>query len=1026
MGDWGDRQALRDVSKPSFSSSRDFVKPSKRLKRTVKIFPPWDLLRGRCVFKHRSDLKVEASQAALSHFAPNCATFSRAREIPIPGVKNPPRPLRDIANPEGIPEELGKLSSKSLKRLRDDTTMANLSADMSWDIAEDGRGFTLEHPGNSIARSLKSWRRLSARPDVHEIEYHTCRFAGSKRRKFQVLITNRPEFRNWIGLTCEGHICQRTQEAHQRWRPAVSCGKVIQFQTGDEREYPIGFCEAYARAAQEILEKEAGNEPSFLEVFSGPNAPLSHSIGRTTGAPVPGGRLNTGEKGEKSEFQRLKQLALEIDPEPKGIFRYGGSEPPPLGDKVTKEEPYNRLVAIQAAKQPGYGKRIQLIPDGLKDPCKHLEEAMKLEHPFDHDTVLKTDHSKSLESMSGLEELEIQRRLKTLGEWKLLASTSAVQEKQKAHELFASECAKRLGRKPRTALMEILGKRYHIEDRDVPKLCLTGMPIVGETLSSPFFLPYDVPASMTISELLKSAKQRATKILGRVKMMGDAGGQKLCDSIWAKTMKEVDKGTMAGPFSRQELERRHGPFINIVPSFGLEQGEGKYRRIDDHSASNNNHASHRKQKIQMAMADYLMVMISSAAKIFKQGLVIGTEDMAGAYRQVPLPDSQVRIAITAVYHWESGQARLFEIYGQPFGAAAAVPNFYRLAEWACRLCTRGYNLLIDHFFDDYFVVLRPKEADSTMFCVRETFALLGLTLDPEKSQPPAEIAWVLGVAFNTRSLQEQRVLLVEPKPSRIQNLCFMIDNVLKSGNLSPSLAASLLGKFGFLCSTMFGKVGRCCTGALRNRQYSSEDHQNLTSDIKTCLNLMKLFVQEAPARALKIENQDPPIILYTDASDVPERGDCRWVVGGVLFDATHSPHLEYFSWVVPQEVILNWIPKTSYMGQLEILACPVAISTWRSRLSGRRVLLFVDNDSAASNLVRGYSPKTDSSALVGQFWLLASQTKTEVYIDRVESKSNLSDGPSRLDFELVSHLGATKVPPNSSFLSHPFQWFVKR
>ena len=351
---------------------------------------------------------------------------------------------------------------------------------------------------------------------------------------------------------------------------------------------------------------------------------------------------------------------------------------------------------------------------------------------------------------------------------------------------------------------------------------------------------------------------------------------------------------------------------------------------------------------------------------------------------------------------------------------------YRLAEWACRLCTRGYNLLIDHFFDDYFVVLRPKEADSTMFCVRETFALLGLTLDPEKSQPPAEIAWVLGVAFNTRSLQEQRVLLVEPKPSRIQNLCFMIDNVLKSGNLSPSLAASLLGKFGFLCSTMFGKVGRCCTGALRNRQYSSEDHQNLTSDIKTCLNLMKLFVQEAPARALKIENQDPPIILYTDASDVPERGDCRWVVGGVLFDATHSPHLEYFSWVVPQEVILNWIPKTSYMGQLEILACPVAISTWRSRLSGRRVLLFVDNDSAASNLVRGYSPKTDSSALVGQFWLLASQTKTEVYIDRVESKSNLSDGPSRLDFELVSHLGATKVPPNSSFLSHPFQWFVKR
>ena len=400
--------------------------------------------------------------------------------------------------------------------------------------------------------------------------------------------------------------------------------------------------------------------------------------------------------------------------------------------------------------------------------------------------------------------------------------------------------------------------------------------------------------------------------------------------------------------------------------------------------------------------------------------------MAGAYRQVPLPDSQVRIAVTAVYHWESGEVKLFEIYGQPFGAAAAVPNFYRLAEWACRLCIRGYQLLIDHFFDDYFVVLRPQEAESTMFCVKETFALLGLTLDPEKSQTPSDVAWVLGVAFNTKSLQEQRILPVEPKPSRVKNLCFMIDNVLSSGHLSSSLAASILGKFGFLCSTMYGKVGRCCTGALRNRQYSLEDNQELTPEIRTCLNLMKIFIKDAPSRTLKLDNEDPPIILYTDASDVPERGLNRWVVGGVLYDPLSSPHLEFFSWVVPAPVVHNWIPKTSYMGQLEILACPVAISTWHSRLSQRRVLLFVDNDSAASNLVRGYSPKTDSSALVGQFWLLAAQAKTEVYIDRVESKSNLSDGPSRLDLELVHHLGALEVSPNSNFLSHPFPWFVKR
>ena len=938
-------------------------------------------------------------------------------------MKNPPKPLRDSEHPEGIPEEMAKLSGKGLKRLRDDTAMADLAAEECWEVAETDRGFTLEHPGNSIARSLRSWKRLTARRDVHVIEYHTCRFGGSKRRKFQVLITNRAEFRRWIGLTCEGPLCQRTGEPHQRWRPTVSCGKVVQFQTGDEREYPAGFCEAYSLAVQEILLKTDAKEASFVEVFSGPNAPLSHAVGKATGATVPGGRLSSGEKGVKSELQHLKQLTREIcsgNPSGEPIKESSKS---PLSSAA---EPYNRLVAIQSAKQPGYGKRVQLIPDGLRDPGLHLEEAIKLDHPFDHDTVLKVDHGRSLEFMSHLEEKEVRSRLATLGQWKSLATSSEVQGRQQEHEALASTCAKKLGRKPRTALMEVLGVRYNIEDKDVPKLCLTGMPIVGKTLESPFFLPYDVPASMSITELLRSAKLRSTKVLGRVKLMGQAGGQALCDAIWAKTMKEVGKGTMAGPFTRAELEGRHGSFINIVPSFGLEQGEGKYRRIDDHSASNNNQASHRTQKIQMAMADYLMVMISAAAKKFHGGLLLATEDMAGAYRQVPLPDSQVRIAITAVYHWESGEAKLFEIYGQPFGAAAAVPNFYRLAEWACRLCTRGYNLLIDHFFDDYFTVLRPKEAESSMFCVRETFSLLGITLDPEKSQTPSDVALVLGVAFNTRSLQDQRILLVEPKPSRVKNLCFMVDKILESGQLSSSLAASLLGKFGFLCSTMYGKVGRCCTGALRNRQYSMEDHVNLTPDIKTCLNLIKIFAKDAPSRALKIDAAAPPIILYTDASDVPERGPKRWVVGGVLYDPISSPHLEFFSWIVPSQVVETWIQKTSYMGQLEILACPVAVATWQHRLHQRRVLLFVDNDSAASNLVRGYSPKTDSSALVGQFWLLASQAKTEIYIDRVESKSNLSDGPSRLDFELVSHLGALEVSPNSSFLSHPFPWFVKR
>ena len=228
------------------------------------MFPPWDLLRGRCVFKHRGQLLAEAKEAEVSHWAPNCATYSRAREIPIQGVASPPRPLRNEANPEGIPEELARMGKRARRRLDDDTAMADLSAEQCEEAADRGKVFTLEHPGNSLARHLPSWKRLANRPDVHEVFYHTCMFEGSRRRKYQVLITNGKKFKDRMGRLCSGPVCARTGTPHLRWRPTVSAGRVVQFQTGDEREYPKGFCEEYAKAVRETI----SDSGKFLEVFS--------------------------------------------------------------------------------------------------------------------------------------------------------------------------------------------------------------------------------------------------------------------------------------------------------------------------------------------------------------------------------------------------------------------------------------------------------------------------------------------------------------------------------------------------------------------------------------------------------------------------------------------------------------------------------------------------------------------------------------------------------------------------------------
>ena len=77
-----------------------------------------------------------------------------------------------------------------------------------------------------------------------------------------------------------------------------------------EREYPQGFCEAYAAAVQKAT---AGKDSIFLEVFSGPNAPLSKAVATVWGLqpPAPLEALPKGSECERSETETSvpKQVA---------------------------------------------------------------------------------------------------------------------------------------------------------------------------------------------------------------------------------------------------------------------------------------------------------------------------------------------------------------------------------------------------------------------------------------------------------------------------------------------------------------------------------------------------------------------------------------------------------------------------------------------------------------------------------------------------------------------------------------------
>ena len=135
---------------------------------------PWDLLRGRDVFTHKPVLKQELDAAIKRDWAPNCSTFSRAREKPIPGVKFPPKPLRNDPFPKGIPNVLEKLQAAKERKLDLDTSMAEMAAR---DCIKSHHTLTgssawstlaIPLPGDwSPGRGLKGWREFTKRSAMH-------------------------------------------------------------------------------------------------------------------------------------------------------------------------------------------------------------------------------------------------------------------------------------------------------------------------------------------------------------------------------------------------------------------------------------------------------------------------------------------------------------------------------------------------------------------------------------------------------------------------------------------------------------------------------------------------------------------------------------------------------------------------------------------------------------------------------------------------------------------------------------------
>jgi len=82
---------------------------------------------------------------------------------------------------------------------------------------------------------------------------------------------------------------------------------------------------------------------------------------------------------------------------------------------------------------------------------------------------------------------------------------------------------------------------------------------------------------------------------------------------------------------------------------------------------------------------------------------------------------------------------------------------------------------------------------------------------------------------------------------------------------------------------------------------------------------------------------------------------------------------------------------------------------WGERLRGRALLAFIDNETSQGGITNGFSTSPIFCRVIHAIWTLCARYEITLWLERVPTKLNCSDGPSRNCFKLTDKAGIRRV-----------------
>ncbi|CAE7537200.1 unnamed protein product, partial [Symbiodinium necroappetens] len=506
------------------------------------------------------------------------------------------------------------------------------------------------------------------------------------------------------------------------------------------------------------------------------------------------------------------------------------------------------------------------------------------------------------------------------------------------------------------------------------------------------------PATITEHQLRETARWRRKSLVAKPLSMTDD----CFDPLEEACNDEVRRGSLEGPFYSEAAVSEylgHDRWC-CVRRFIIQQND-KYRPIDDCCECQLNEGYSSTFKLRLQDADYFACLVLNICKrILSSSLRVTFAEWSGkcldlsrAYKQLAILPAHVDLAVCLV-HTRAGKPVFYVPNSLMFGSNAAVYAFNRVSRSIFFLLSRLLIIPLSCFYDDFPILTPTRDASEVDGMISDLLDILGWehkrTGEGHKGLPFAKLVDILGMRADLSCMAGGTVTLSN-KPGRIDKICDFVVNIKSAGCVTRHQAQVLLGLLNFACGYYHGRALRyLCKGLIdvvSGGSLEGRALQDFCDEVVTTL-------RTTPPRVLRVNSCKDVLHLYVDGSW--EDGFAG--IGAVLFDPA-SQMGRVWEGVVPSHIISRWRKEVGdhLICQIELYAALCMRVHLADSLVDRKLILWTDNDATRLCLVKGRSPSPSMHTMIKCFGRTDVDKPCYVWIDRVPSKSNPADAPSRGD-----------------------------